>query len=135
MRRTERYREFESHLLRQCVVCVRSLAIDPGAMVNDLFIFILSLFMVGKGAIMSTTYAVRVAESFRLSRYVVGFIVVAIISILPETFIAINAALEGVPALGLGTLIGSNITDLTLVFAVIIFFAGRNLKVESMEMI
>jgi len=101
------------------------------AMLNNVFIFILSLFMVMKGATLATKYAARLAESFRLSKYTVGFIIVAIISILPETFIAISSAFNGVPSFGLGVLFGSNIADLTLVFAIIVLYAGRGLKVES----
>ncbi len=87
--------------------------------------------MVIKGSTMATNYAGRLAESFRLSKYTVGFIIVAVISILPETFIAINAAISGVPSFGLGMLFGSNIADLTLIFAILVFYAGRSLKVES----
>lgn len=87
--------------------------------------------MVIKGSTLATTYAGRLAESFNLSKYTVGFIIVAVISILPETFIAINAALNDVPSFGLGMLFGSNIADLTLIFAILVFYAGRSLKVES----
>jgi cation:H+ antiporter len=100
-------------------------------MINDFFIFAVSLYLVGKGAQMSTKYAARVAESFQLSKYMVGLIIVSIISILPETFIAINSAFEGIPSLGLGTLLGSNVADMTLIFAIIIFSAGRDLKIEG----
>ncbi|MCE9549114.1 sodium:calcium antiporter [Candidatus Nomurabacteria bacterium] len=100
-------------------------------MLNNLFIFIIALLLVIKGATMATKHAARLAKSFRLSEYTVGFIVVAIISILPETFIAINSAIENVPSFGLGMLFGSNIADLTLIFAILIFTAGRSLKVES----
>jgi cation:H+ antiporter len=100
-------------------------------MVNNLFIFIVALFMVIKGATLATKYAALLAESYRLSKYTVGFIIIAIISILPETFISINAALKGIPSFGLGVLFGSNIADLTLIFAAIILLAGRGLKIES----
>lgn len=100
-------------------------------MLEHLFIFCAALLAVIKGATYATTYAGRLAESFQLSKYTVGFIVVAVISILPETFIAINAAFEGVPAFGLGTLFGSNITDLSLIFGIIVLWAGRGLKIES----
>ncbi|MFH1385689.1 MAG: hypothetical protein ABIG65_01425 [Patescibacteria group bacterium] len=100
-------------------------------MFNNLFIFVVAFFLVIKGATLATKYAARLAESFKLSKYVVGFIVVAIISILPEAFIAINAAIKGIPSFGLGVLFGSNIADLTLVFAVIVLFAGRGIRVES----
>ena len=100
-------------------------------MLENLLILIVSLFFVIKGATLATKYSVYLAESYRLSKYVIGFIVIAIISILPETFIAINSAIEGIPSLGLGTLLGSNVADLTLVFTIIIFFAGRGIKIES----
>ncbi|MBU3901579.1 hypothetical protein KJ590_02825 [Patescibacteria group bacterium] len=100
-------------------------------MLNNLLIFVVAFFLVIKGATLATKYAARLAESFKLSKYVVGFIVVAIISILPEAFIAINAAIKGIPSFGLGVLFGSNIADLTLVFAVIVLFAGRGIRVES----
>lgn len=100
-------------------------------MLLNLFILIISLFLLIKGATLSTRFAVKVAESFKLSKYVVGFIIVAVISILPETLISINSAIEGVPSLGLATLFGSNVADLTLVFALIIFVTKKNIKVES----
>lgn len=100
-------------------------------MLLNLIILVISLFLLIKGATMSTRFAVKVAESFRLSKYIVGFIIVAIISILPETLISINSAIQGVPSLGLATLFGSNVADLTLVFAVIIFVTKKNIKVES----
>lgn len=100
-------------------------------MILNFFILVLALAVITKGATLATKYAARLAESFHLSKYAVGFFIIAIISILPETFIAINSAIEGLPAFGLGTLFGSNIADLTLVFAVTLFFVGRELKVES----
>lgn len=100
-------------------------------MINNLFIFAVALFMVIQGATLATKHATKLARSFRLSQYTVGFIIVAIISILPETFISINAALEGTPSFGLGVLFGSNVADLTIVFGAIVLLAGRSLKVES----
>lgn len=100
-------------------------------MILNISIFIVALFMVIKGSTMATKYASALAENFRFSKYTVGFIIVAFISILPETFVAINAALNGIPSFGLGTLLGSNVADLTLIFAVIVWYAGRSIKVDS----
>jgi len=97
----------------------------------NLFIFFFSLFLVVKGATLATRYAAKLASSFHLSKYIIGFIVIAFISILPETFISINSAIEGLPSFGLGTLFGSNVADLTLIFAILIIYAGRGMKIES----
>lgn len=90
-----------------------------------------SLALVIQSANVAVRYATKLAESFRLSKYVTGFLVVAVISILPETFISITAAAAGVPSFGLGTLFGGNVADLTLIFAVVVLAAGRSLQVES----
>lgn len=100
-------------------------------MLMNIIIFVASLLLLIKGATIATRHAAKLAESFQISKYVIGFLVIAVISILPETFISINAALEGIPAFGLGTLFGSNVADLTLVFALIVFTVGRGIKVES----
>lgn len=97
----------------------------------NLSIFLFLLFLVIKSADFATHYSTLLAKSFRISKYILGFIVVAVISILPETFISISSALQGVPSLGLGTLFGSNVADLTLVFVIIIFVAKEEIKVES----
>lgn len=95
-------------------------------------ILTLSLLAVIQGAAFATKYSEKVAESFHLSRYVVGFVVVSFISILPETLIAINAALQGEPSLGIGTIFGSNVADLTIIFAILVFTAGRRgVRVEK----
>ncbi|ETB63903.1 TPA: sodium:calcium antiporter [Candidatus Nomurabacteria bacterium] len=100
-------------------------------MLNDLFILSISIFLIIKGATMATKYSAQLAENYRLSKYIIGFIIVAVISILPETLISINSAIEGVPEVGLGTLFGSNVADLTLVFAIIIAISGRSISIDS----
>lgn len=100
-------------------------------MLTQIFIFAAALFMVIRGATLATKYAGRLADDFNLSKYLTGFIIVAIISILPETFIAINAAIKGIPEFGLGMIFGSNIADLTLIFALVILLTGRGLKIEN----
>ncbi len=100
-------------------------------MIESLLLLIFSLIFVASGATLATKYSAKLAEDFHISRYVIGFVVVAFISILPETIIAINSAIEGIPEFGLGTLFGSNVADLTLVFAILIIYSGRGIKIES----
>lgn len=97
----------------------------------NLFFLAISLFLVIKSADFAIKYATNLAQALRLPRYVVGFLIVAVISILPETFIAIDSSLRGIPSFGLGTLFGSNVADLTLVFVIIIFSTTHGIKVGS----
>lgn len=91
----------------------------------------LSLFLVVQGSTLATKYSAKLARSFRLSKYIVGFIIIAFISILPETLISVNSAIAGVPEFGLGTLFGSNVADLTLIFALLIIINKRGMKIQS----
>ncbi|HOO47897.1 MAG TPA: hypothetical protein PL034_00830 [Candidatus Paceibacterota bacterium] len=100
-------------------------------MILQILIFAVSIFLIIRGATLSTRFSGRIAKSFNLSNYVVGFLIVAVISIIPEAFVAINSVISGVPSMGLGTIFGSNIADLTLVFAIVVLVAGRSLKIES----
>ena len=75
--------------------------------------------------------ATILARRLGVNEYLVGFLIVAVISVFPEMVIAIMASWQGVPSLGLGTLLGSNVADLTLVFAIVVLASGRNLKVSS----
>lgn len=96
-----------------------------------IFILIAALALVVKSATLATRYAARLAGGLKVSRYVIGFIVVAVISIMPETFISVWSAIEGHPELGLGTLFGGNVADLTLVFTAVVLLARRNLKIDG----
>lgn len=100
-------------------------------MTENILILIFSLFLVVKGATLATKYSVRMANVLNIPKYTVSFIIVAFISILPETMISINSALQGIPEFGIGTLFGSNIADLTLIFAILILYAGRGIKIKS----
>lgn len=100
-------------------------------MLTSVIIFCTSIFLVVRGATIAPKYAFKISSNFNISKYVVGFIVVAIISIIPETLISINSAISGVSSLGLGTLFGSNVADLSLIFAIIILVSGRKMKIES----
>ncbi len=97
----------------------------------NLILLIVSLFIVIKSADFAVKYAYQLAQKLKIPKYTIGFIIVAIISIMPEGFIAITSALQGIPAFGLGTLFGSNVADLTLVFALVILSSKNNIKINS----
>jgi cation:H+ antiporter len=84
-----------------------------------------------KSAGVAVRHAAHLARSAKMAEYLIGFLVVAIISVFPETFISIMSAIQKVPSFGLGTLFGSNVADLTLVFAIVVLFSAQGLKVES----
>lgn len=89
-----------------------------------------SLLFLIKSANFAIHYSTHFAKSLRISSHIVGFLLIAFISVLPEALISINSALQGVSGFGLGTLFGSNIADMTLVLA-IVAFATRDIKIQK----
>ena len=101
-------------------------------MIINLLLFLIMLFLLIKSAEYSITYSSRLARSLRMSEFLISFFIVAVISVFPETTISIVSSLKGVPELGLGTLIGSNITDLTLVLGIVVLLSKRDgLTIQS----
>lgn len=96
-----------------------------------LVMFLVAFFILIKSAAYCTTYASRLAKIFRVSEFIVSFFIIAVISVFPEATISIISALKGMPQLGLGTLFGSNIADLTFVFGVVALFSYKGIRVKS----
>jgi len=83
----------------------------------------------------SAEYAVnsssKIAKLFNVSEFIVSFFIISVISVLPESTVSVVSALKGVPEFGLGTLLGSNVTDLSLVFGIVALFSLSGVKVKS----
>lgn len=94
-------------------------------------LFLVFLGIVVKSAEYATRYSSKLAKMLHLSEFIVSFFIVAMISALPETTISIFSALRGAPELGLGTLLGSNIADLTLVFGITALLSAKGIRVKS----
>lgn len=90
-----------------------------------------ALFIVIKSAEHAIQYSTKIAANLKIPKYIMGFLIIAVISALPETLISIDSALQGTPSFGLGTLLGANIADLTIIFAIPIFLCSRSLAVKS----
>ncbi len=95
-------------------------------------LFLASLGLLVKSAERAICYSNTLAKSFHFSRFVMGFLVIAFISILPESLISIIAAMQGTPEFGLGTLLGSNVADLTIVFFFVVMASKQGLKVKDL---
>jgi cation:H+ antiporter len=76
-------------------------------------------------------YSSRLAKVLHFPEFIVSFFIIALISVLPEATISVISAFNGEPELGLGTLIGSNVADLTIVFGIVALFSSNGIKVKS----
>lgn len=99
--------------------------------ISNLIFFLFFLFALIKSADYATRYSSKMAKAFHLSEFIASFFVVAVISAFPEGTIAVLSAIKGVPEFGLGTLLGSNVADLALVFGIIALISRNGVTVKS----
>ncbi len=100
-------------------------------MVINLILSLVFLFIVIKSADFSIKFSSRLAKALHFPEFVVSFFIIAFISVLPEATIAIISAINQQPELGLGTLLGAKVMDLTLVLGIVTLFASGGIKVKS----
>ena len=97
----------------------------------NLALFLVFLFTLIKCADYTIKYSSSIARILHFPEFIISFFIVALISVLPEATISIISAFQGRPELGLGTLLGSNVADLTLVFGIVALFSSKGIKVKS----
>lgn len=100
----------------------------------DLGGFVLAcLVLIASGSLL-VRCLIGLASFLRLSQFVASFIIMAASTSLPELFVGITSALDKVPAITLGTVIGSNIADMTLVAGIAILVAkGRAVATKEIR--
>jgi len=94
-------------------------------------IFIISCFLLvlsGKWLVNSLT---RIAKFLGWKEFVVAFFTIAFGASLPNLFVGILSALNKIPQLSLGDVIGANIFDLTVTVALAAFISRQGLSAPS----
>ncbi len=72
----------------------------------------------------------QIARYLGWKEFVVTFFVMAIVASFPNLFVGIIAALDGIPELSFGDIVGNSVVDFTLVAAIAVF-VGKELKGEG----
>lgn len=65
------------------------------------------------------------AQKLGLSSFTIGFLLLGILTSMPELFVALQASNDGIPQLGVGNLLGGSILLLSLVMGVVAILLGR----------
>jgi len=100
-------------------------------LLNEFFLLFLLLLAIGQSGSWAVTAAIQLSKRVGLSEFITSLFLVTTISILPETLVSVISAINGVPEIGFGTLLGSNVADLTFVFGMVALLAPNALRVES----
>jgi cation:H+ antiporter len=96
----------------------------------NLAIFLAACFILVQSGNLLVKALAKIAAFLRMSEFVVGFIIMAFATSIPELFVGITSAAAKNPALSLGNVIGANIIDLSLIVGIIILL-GRGIKIKS----
>ncbi len=102
------------------------------AIVMYFFALFVSLFGLWFSGDLSVRYSVQTATKFKLTSLFVGFVLIAISTGLPELSVIIASLFEGVHGISAGTILGSNVCDISLVLGLAILF-GRTIIVRPEE--
>jgi len=92
--------------------------------------FIITCFFLGISGNLVVRSLSKIAQHYQMREFVLGFVLVAISTSIPEFFVGIFSALNQIPALSLGDVIGANIIDLTVVIGTAALL-GKKVKVEK----
>jgi cation:H+ antiporter len=87
-------------------------------MLLHLVLLVISAVVLARSSVLLVDSITKIALKLKISEFLVGFILIAIGSSLPELLVGILSAAEGQPTLSLGNIIGSNIANLTLILGI-----------------
>jgi cation:H+ antiporter len=93
-------------------------------------IFLLSSIMLAIAGDWMVRSLSRIAHYFGWQEFIAAFFIMSVVVSVPELFIGITAALQGIPELSFGNIIGANIIHFTLALALATIVLGK-LEFES----
>ena len=99
----------------------------------NISLLIVSIAILVFGAERFVDASSKIARNFGISDLFVGLTIVALGTSAPEIFVAISSVVNSVEAVAIGTIVGSNITNIALIFGVSCFAINQIKKRFSLE--
>ena len=102
-------------------------------MLVDISFLIISIVILVFGAERFVDASSKIAKNSGISDLFVGLTIVALGTSAPEIFVAISSVVNSAEAVAIGTIVGSNITNIALIFGVSCFAINQIKKRFSLE--
>ena len=102
-------------------------------MLINISLLIISIATLVFGAERFVEASSKIAKNFGISDLFVGLTIVALGTSTPEIFVAISSVVNSAEAVAIGTIVGSNITNIALIFGVSCFAISQIKKGFSLE--
>jgi len=96
-----------------------------------IFVFIFSCALLFWSGFWLVEALAKICRFLHWREFVVAFFVMAFACSLPNLFVGINSAINKVPQLSFGDIVGGNVINLTLVVALAVLFSRGSLPAES----
>ena len=96
-----------------------------------ILVFIFSCFLLAVSSNWLVGALLKIAKFLGWKEFVVGFFIMAVATSFPNLFIGIISAVNKVPELSFGDVMGANIFDLSLVVALSVFISKMGLSAKS----
>ena len=101
-------------------------------MIGSVLFLVLGLVLLLIGSNLLVTSTERFSSAYSISGFTASFFIIGIATSAPEISIAIESALQNETILALGNSIGSNISNIALVFCLSVFFIKHEDKVMTL---
>jgi cation:H+ antiporter len=94
-----------------------------------------SLFFITLTSDKIIVYTTKLASYYGLSHMSAGFIVLSVVTSLPELFVSVMSSISGQGGISVGNVLGSNVANLTIIIGLSILISGRDfiIKTESQQ--
>lgn len=100
-------------------------------MVLEIVSFLVSVFVLSWLSSHLVKSLIGLAKYLHLREFIVAFFVMSFAACLPNLFVDVSAALQGMPQLAFGEILGGNLVDLTLVMALAILMSKKPIEAKS----
>lgn len=92
----------------------------------ELFLLVVALIALSFSSNKTLESAEKLSHFFGISQLTIGFIFISILTSLPELSVAVFSSATGNNNLSLGDLLGSNVTNIALVFGLLVFLSKKD---------
>lgn len=100
-------------------------------MVYNIFIFIVSIFLLLSASEWFIKSLIKIAGALRWREFAVAFFIMAFAVSIPNFFVGIFSALNNVPELSFGDVVGGNFINLTLMIGIAALVSKQGLTAQS----
>ncbi len=94
-------------------------------------IFLFSCFVLSWLSSYLIKSLIEIAKYLHIREFIIAFFVMGFAASLPNLFVDLPAALQHLPQISFGDIIGGNLIDLTLAMAVVVFFSRKPISTDS----